>query len=122
MIHQTVQFHITHVKGANHLVIQVQTDYPEVVLKEIQQIISQDVNKFINIQTFNRLKKTVTASQILSLDQQEHKMFQYLKAYFKNVDMFQIMTVINEVEFKDVVHFGNQLNHFPMSTLIARKK
>ena len=122
IIHQTVQFHITHVKGANHLVIQVQTDYPEVVLKEIQQIISQDVNKFINIQTFNRLKKTVTASQILSLDQQEFKMFQYLKAYFKNVDMFQIMTVINEVEFKDVVHFGNQLNHFPMSTLIARKK
>ena len=122
IIHQAVQFQITHVKDADHLTIQVQTEYPELVLSEIESILNQDINKFIDVQTFKRLKKTVTASQILSLDQQENKMFQYLKAQFKGVNMFQIMDAINEVDFDDVANYGNQLKRFPMSSLIARKK
>jgi hypothetical protein len=49
-------------------------------------------------------------------------MFQYLKAHFKGVNMFQIMDAINEVDFDDVANYGNQLKRYPMSSLIARKK
>lgn len=122
IIHQAVQYQITHVKGADHLVIQVPTEYPELVLKDIEFILKQDVKKYIDTETFNRLKKTVNASQILSLDQHENKMFQYLKAHFKGIDMFQIMDAINDVNYDDVCNHGNQLREYPISSLIAKKK
>lgn len=121
LIHQAVQFQITHIEGADHLTIQVPTDHPEILLKEIEQILSRDVKEFLSEKTFLRLKKLVIASNILSLDDQESKMFQYLKSYFKGVDTFQIMDSIKDVKLEDVIKYGNHLNELPKSVLIAKK-
>jgi predicted Zn-dependent peptidase len=119
-IHQDIQFHISHVKGADHITIEAQSHHPEILLKEIETILKQDVRLYIDEKKFLRQKKIIMASNILSLDDQENKMFQYLKNHLKGINMFDVMDAVRDIDFNDVINFGNQMQTFQSSTLIAK--
>lgn len=120
MIHQGIQFHISHVKGADHLSIEALTNHPNLLLKEIESIFKKDIRLYMNEIKLQRLKKINLASHILSLDNHENKMFQYLKNHLKGVVMFDIMDAVRDIDFDDIIKYGNQLQTFPATTLIVK--
>ena len=64
----------------------------------------------------------MTAATIMSLDHNEHKMFQYMSMYFKGISLYDVMDALHALEYEDVIRYGNEFKTFSKSVLIARKK
>ena len=121
-IHQSVQFQITHLKYADHVTIHVPTNYPDLMLADIEKALEQDIAQVLTYENFLRLKKVMTAANIMSLDHNEHKMFQYMSMYFKGISLYDVMDALHALEYEDVIRYGNEFKTFSKSVLIARKK
>lgn len=119
-INQSIQFHMTHVTGANHLTIHIQTHAYETMSQELQNAIKKDVSTYLNKKIFLRIKKLMIASNILSLDQHESKMFNTLRMSLKGISIYDVMDAMNTVTFEEVVYFANMLKNLSYSILIAK--
>ncbi|MGB1097462.1 MAG: hypothetical protein ACPG2Y_02580 [Acholeplasmataceae bacterium] len=111
---------MNHVSGANHLAIHIQTQAYVVMAKELEHAIKKDVKDYLNQKIFYRIKKVMIASNILSLDQHEHKMFNYMRMILKGVSLYEVMDSIQAITYKEVVHYANMLKTFPYTFLIAK--
>ncbi len=119
-INQAIQFHMNHVSGANHLAIHIQTQAYVVMAKELEHAIKKDVKDYLNQKIFYRIKKVMIASNILSLDQHEHKMFNYMRMILKGVSLYEVMDAMQAITYKEVVQYANMLKTFPYTFLIAK--
>ena len=119
-INQPIQFHMTHVSGANHLTIHIQTHAYEMMSKELEHAIKKDVQTYLNEEMFHRIKKVLIASNILSLDQHEHKMFNYMRMILKGISFYEVMDAMQAITYKEVLHYANMLKTLPYTFLIAK--
>ncbi len=111
---------MTHVSGANHLTIHIQTHAFEMMSKELEHAIKKDVQTYLNEEMFHRIKKVLIASNILSLDQHEHKMFNYMRMILKGISFYEVMDAMQAITYKEVLHYANMLKTLPYTFLIAK--
>ena len=118
-INQVIQFHMTLVSGANHLTIHIQTHAYEMMVKELEHAIKKDVKTYLDEAIFHRIKKVMIASNILSLDQHEHKMFHFMRMILKGVSLYEVMDAMKAITYEEVLQYANMLKTLPYAFLIA---
>jgi predicted Zn-dependent peptidase len=104
-----------------HLMIFADTKDPRILKSHILNAFDVDMESLISVEAFNRYVKVYIGQMIFALNAIETKVYLYGKYFHKKTQLFDVIDIISDIAFSDIVKAFKNLMKSPMSTVIYEK-
>lgn len=105
----------------SHLMIFADTKDPKALKSFILNAFKNNISSLISHDAFNRYVKVYIGQMIFALNSVENKVYLYGKYYHKKIQLFDVIDIISDIVFEDIMNAYNRLMASPMSTVIYKK-
>lgn len=121
MINQSFYVNTTFEKKAEHIMIYAETKYVSRLKNILINYITKDAFKDLNETDFIRYKKVYLGQFIFALNSIETKTYLYNKYYHQKTSLFDVVDMMNDVSYEDMINALKRINKRSITTLVLKK-